>query len=171
MGAPTSPTQSGTDYAPVVRGAGLRVTATRLAVLRALADTPHASADTLSGAVRGQLGSVSPQTIYSVLGAFVDVGLVRRIEPPGSPALYELRVGDNHHHIVCRSCAVTVDVDCVVGERPCLAPSDTFGFAIDEAEVTFWGLCPSCQNAPSRTDDSELSDVMSISNAQFLTKK
>lgn len=140
------------DLAPLVRSAGLRVTATRLAVLRALRERPHADAERVIVRVREQLGSVSPQTVYSVLAAFVDAGIIRRIEPAGSPALHELRVGDNHHHVVCRRCGATADIDCAVGSRPCLTPSETRGYLLDEAEVTFWGLCPACQQAkqPSR---------------------
>ncbi len=133
--------------AALVKGAGLRVTATRLGVLRALAKRPHADAETVIVDVGAQLGSVSPQTVYSVLSAFVAAGIVRRIEPAGSPALHELRVGDNHHHVVCRRCGATADIDCVVGERPCLTPSETRGYLLDEAEVTFWGICPACQEA------------------------
>ncbi|HET9092586.1 MAG TPA: transcriptional repressor, partial [Acidimicrobiales bacterium] len=108
-------------------------------------ERPHVDTDTVIALVRGRLGSVSPQAVYNVLAALVEAGLVRRIQPASSPALYEVRVGDNHHHIVCRRCRATADVDCVVGRRPCLTPSETAGYAIDEAEVTFWGLCPSCQ--------------------------
>ncbi len=128
-----------------LRAAGLRVTAPRRSVLEALAERPHVDTDTVIALVRGRLGSVSPQAVYNVLAALVEAGLVRRIQPASSPALYEVRVGDNHHHIVCRRCRATADVDCVVGRRPCLTPSETAGYAIDEAEVTFWGLCPSCQ--------------------------
>lgn len=139
----------------LVRREGLRVTATRLAVLRALRKRPHAEAERIIEDVHDQLGSVSPQTVYSVLAAFVETGIVRRIEPAGSPALHELRVGDNHHHIVCRHCGVTTDIDCVVGERPCLTPSETHGYLLDEAEVTFWGICPSCQTSPERQQLSQ----------------
>jgi Fur family ferric uptake transcriptional regulator len=132
------------------QSAGLRVTATRLGVLRALATRPHSDAETVIADVRAQLGSVSPQTVYSVLSAFVATGIVRRIEPAGSPALHELRVADNHHHVVCRRCGATADIDCVVGERPCLTPSETRGYLLDEAEVTFWGVCPACQEAAER---------------------
>jgi len=140
-------------FADLVRTAGLRVTATRLAVLRALARLPHADAERVIDDVRGQLGSVSPQTVYSVLTAFVRAGIVRRIEPAGSPALHELRVGDNHHHVVCRRCGATADIDCAVGARPCLTPSETRGYVLDEAEVTFWGICPACQGAQRRPSD------------------
>jgi Fur family ferric uptake transcriptional regulator len=141
--------QSTDEQARAVRDAGLRVTAPRLAVLRALQAQPHADTDTVIRSVRGELGSVSPQAIYNVLGALAHAGLVRRIEPAGSPALYELRVGDNHHHAVCRRCGATTDIDCVVRRRPCLTPSETHGYVLDEAEVTFWGLCPTCQQLPS----------------------
>jgi len=133
------------ELAGQVRSAGLRVTASRVAVLNALAGHPHAETDTLIRLVREELGSVSPQAVYNVLAAFVEAGLVRRIEPAGSVALYELRVADNHHHVVCRRCGSVQDVDCAVGKRPCLTPSDTHGYVLDEAEVTYWGLCPTCQ--------------------------
>jgi Fur family ferric uptake transcriptional regulator len=133
-------------FAAVLRGAGLRVTAPRLAVLAVIAECPpHVEVETLVAAVRARLGAGSAQTVYNVLRAFSEVGLVRRIEPAGSPALYELRVGDNHHHVVCRRCGAIADVDCVVGAAPCLEPSQTSGFLVDEAEVTFWGLCPRCR--------------------------
>jgi Fe2+ or Zn2+ uptake regulation protein len=128
-----------------VRGVGLRVTASRLSVLSALSRMAHADTESVIQWVRDDLGSVSSQAVYNVLAAFVEVGLVRRIEPAGSVALYELRVGDNHHHVVCRSCGAVQDVDCVVRRRPCLTPSDTHGYVLDEAEVTFWGICPTCQ--------------------------
>jgi Fe2+ or Zn2+ uptake regulation protein len=137
------------DWADALRASGLRVTAPRLGVLMALRARPHSDTDTVIRAVREDLGSVSPQAIYNVLAALVRVGLVRRIEPAGSPALYEVRVGDNHHHVVCRRCGATADVDCAVGTRPCLTPSESRGYDLDEAEVTFWGLCPRCQ-VPSK---------------------
>ncbi|WP_107705445.1 Fur family transcriptional regulator [Nocardioides allogilvus] len=124
--------------------AGLRVTQPRVAVLHALAAQPHVDADALATAVRAELGAVSTQAVYDVLHALTDARLVRRIEPAGSPARYELRVGDNHHHVVCRSCGAIADVDCAVGQRPCLDASDHHGFVIDEAEVTYWGVCPTC---------------------------
>lgn len=135
-------------FAEGLRAARLRVTAPRLGVMLALAGQPHSDTDTVIRAVRRDLGSVSAQAVYNVLAA-VEVGLVRRIEPAGSPALYEIRVGDNHHHIVCRTCGATSDVDCAVGRRPCLTPAETRGYVLDEAEVTFWGLCPDCQS-PTR---------------------
>jgi len=137
------------DFAEALRAARLRVTAPRLGVMGALGAQPHSDTDTVIRAVRRDVGSVSAQAVYNVLAALVEVGLVRRIEPAGSPALYELRVGDNHHHIVCRACGATTDVDCAVGRRPCLTPAETRGYALDEAEVTFWGLCPDCQSPTS----------------------
>ena len=128
-----------------LRTAGLRVTRPRLAVLDVLANRPHADADTVVTAARDAHPSLSPQAVYGVLKALVDKGLARRIEPAGAPALFELRVGDNHHHLVCRGCGVVVDVDCAVGAAPCLTPSDAAGFVVDEAEVVFWGLCSTCQ--------------------------
>ncbi len=138
-----------TEFAEALRASGLRVTAPRLGVMLALRARPHSDTDTVIRAVRQDLGSVSAQAVYNVLAALVKVGLVRRIEPAGSAALYEVRVGDNHHHIVCRSCGATADVDCALGKRPCLTPSETRGYVLDEAEVTFWGLCPDCQSPAS----------------------
>jgi Fur family transcriptional regulator, stress-responsive regulator len=130
-----------------LRAAGLRVTAPRRAVLTWLADHPHATAEAVRGGVLPELGSVSVQAVYDVLAACVDAGLVRRIEPAGHPARYERRVADNHHHVVCRRCGATADVDCTVGPAPCLEPSQAHGFTVDEAEVTFWGLCPACHSS------------------------
>lgn len=132
----------------LLRGAGLRVTRPRVAVLDALSHHPHAVVDEVASAARQALGAVSTQAVYDVLRALTDAGLVRRIEPAGSPARFELRVGDNHHHVVCRGCGEIADVDCAVGHRPCLEASDNHGFAIDEAEVTYWGLCPRCSSTP-----------------------
>lgn len=132
------------DYAEQLRGADLRVTRPRLAVLEAVDAHPHADTDTIFGAVRGDLPDVSRQAVYDVLAALTSAGLVRRIQPSGSVARYESRVGDNHHHVVCRSCGVIADVDCAVGEAPCLTASDDNGFVLDEAEVIYWGLCPDC---------------------------
>ena len=132
------------DYADQLRAADLRVTRPRLAVLEAVHSHPHADTETIFGAVRADLPEVSRQAVYDVLAALTAVGLVRRIQPSGSVARYESRVGDNHHHVVCRSCGVIADVDCAVGEAPCLTPSDHNGFVLDEAEVIYWGLCPDC---------------------------
>jgi Fur family ferric uptake transcriptional regulator len=128
-----------------LRRAGLRVTAPRIAVLAEVREGKHVSAEQVARAVRGRVGAISTQAVYDVLNALTLAGLVRRIEPAGSPARYETRVGDNHHHVVCRSCGAITDVDCAVGEPPCLSAEDLAGFVIDEAEVTFWGLCPACQ--------------------------
>jgi Fur family transcriptional regulator, stress-responsive regulator len=133
-----------TDPVHLLRGVGLRVTQPRVAVLNALAGNPHADTEAIAVATRAALGTVSTQAVYDVLRALTEAGLARRIEPAGSPALFELRVGDNHHHVVCRVCGVVADVDCAVGQRPCLTASDDHGFVIDEAEVTWWGLCPAC---------------------------
>ena len=133
------------DHPARLRGAGLRVTQPRLAVIDALGDNPHSDADSVATAVRSALGAVSTQAVYDVLRALTDAEIVRRIEPAGSPARYELRVGDNHHHVVCRDCGEIADVDCAVGQRPCLTASQSHGFVIHEAEVTYWGLCSQCQ--------------------------
>jgi Fur family ferric uptake transcriptional regulator len=132
------------DHSLRLRGAGLRVTRPRVAVLAAVHDLPHADTDAVIGAVRRELPDVSHQAVYDSLRALAEAGLVRRIQPRGSVARYESRIGDNHHHVVCRSCGVIADVDCAVGEAPCLVASDTGGFVIDEAEVIYWGLCPRC---------------------------
>jgi Fur family ferric uptake transcriptional regulator len=142
-----------------LRSAGLRVTAPRLAVLDALADHPHGDVDVIARAVRTRLGAVSTQAVYDILRALTGARLARRIEPAGGPARYETRVGDNHHHVVCRRCGATTDVDCAVGAAPCLEPSTDEGFLIDEAEITFWGSCPSCQAgsaSPGPLPDSQL---------------
>ena len=136
-----------TDVENALRGAALRVTRPRVAVLSALYAHPHADTDTVIRAVREDLGEVSHQAVYDVLRALTGAGLIRRIEPSGSVARYESRVGDNHHHVVCRSCGSIADVDCAVGDTPCLIASDDHGFTIDEAEVTYWGLCPACSTA------------------------
>ncbi|HTR70031.1 MAG TPA: Fur family transcriptional regulator [Mycobacteriales bacterium] len=138
------------DLEQLLREAGLRVTRPRVAVLATVYANPHIDTDTIISAVRDDLGEVSRQAVYDVLRAFTDVSLVRRIEPAGSVARYESRVGDNHHHVVCRSCGVINDVDCAVGERPCLTASDDRGFTIDEAEVVYWGICAECATAPDR---------------------
>ncbi len=122
----------------------MRVTRPRAAVLTMVADHPHSDADAIASAVRRDLGSVSIQGVYDVLHALTDAGLLRRIEPAGSPARFETRVGDNHHHLVCRTCGAVTDVECVVGEAPCLDAAVPAGFAVEQAEVTFWGTCPGC---------------------------
>jgi Fur family ferric uptake transcriptional regulator len=128
----------------MLRGADLRVTRPRLAVLGAVHAHPHADTHSLIDVVRAELGEVSQQAVYDVLHALTDAGLLRRIQPLGSVARYESRVGDNHHHVVCRSCGAVADVDCAVGHAPCLAASEHHGFVIDEAEVIYWGTCPAC---------------------------
>jgi len=133
----------------MLRGVALRVTRPRVAVLSAVHDHPHADTDSIIRTVREDLGEVSRQAVYDVLHALTASGLVRRIEPTGSVARYESRVGDNHHHLVCRSCGAIADVDCAVGATPCLTASEDHGFAIDEAEVVYWGLCPACSTARS----------------------
>ncbi len=133
----------------ILREAALRVTRPRLAVLDAVHGNPHADTDSIIGVVRADLPEVSRQAVYDVLRALTDAGLLRRIQPAGSVARYEARVGDNHHHVICRSCGVIADADCAVGETPCLTASDDHGFAIYEAEVVYWGLCPACFTASS----------------------
>jgi len=135
------------DAEQLLRGASLRVTGPRVAVLRAVYAHPHADTDAIIGVVREHLGTVSTQAVYDVLRALTDAGLVRRIQPAGSVARYESRVADNHHHVVCRSCGAVADVDCAVGDAPCLTASDGHGYSIDETEVTHWGLCPACTAA------------------------
>jgi Fur family transcriptional regulator, stress-responsive regulator len=136
-----------TDAAELLRERGYRVTGQRLAVWRAVCSQPHATADDVAETVRTELGAISLQAVYDVLGVLVDVGLVRRIQPAGSPARFEARVSDNHHHVICRGCGRTADVDCAVGSAPCLTAVDDMGFEIDEAEVIYWGRCPECQSA------------------------
>lgn len=133
------------ELAERLRGAKLRVTGPRLAVLAEVQEHPHATVDELGSRVRVRLGKVSTQAVYDVLRSLTMAGLVRRVEPAGSPARYEARVGDNHHHVVCRLCGTVADVDCATGSAPCLNASNDAGFLIDEAEVTYWGLCPACQ--------------------------
>ena len=142
------------DAERLLRQHGLQVTAQRLAVLRAVSTHPHATADELADDVRASIGSISRQAVYDTLGTLVSRGLARRIQPAGSPARYEDRVGDNHHHLVCRSCGVTVDVDCAVGEAPCLTATDDHGFEIEEAEVIYWGYCPGCRDQTAATDST-----------------
>jgi Fur family ferric uptake transcriptional regulator len=143
------------DVAERLRARGLRVTAPRGAVLDALGRLEgHPDAETVRAAVAERLGSVSTQAVYDILHTFTDAGLVRRIEPAGHPARYETRVGDNHHHLVCRGCGLTRDVDCAVGHAPCLAPAAAGDFLVDEAEVVFWGLCAACRTQTTATKGS-----------------
>jgi Fur family ferric uptake transcriptional regulator len=138
----------------MLRNAELRVTRPRMAVLAALDERPHADTNAIIGLAREQLGDVSHQAVYDVLQALTDAGLVRRIQPLGSVARYESRVGDNHHHVVCRSCGAVADVDCAVGDAPCLIPSVSHEYEIDEAEVIYWGICPACRKPDRRSDTS-----------------
>jgi Fur family transcriptional regulator, stress-responsive regulator len=135
------------DQTTLLRSHGVQVTAQRLAVLRAVSAQPHATTEEIEDLVRGEIGAVSRQAVYDALGVLTDKELIRRIQPARSAARYEDRVADNHHHLVCRRCGVTVDVDCAVGTRPCLEAADDHGFDIDEAEVIYWGTCPSCKRA------------------------
>lgn len=130
--------------AALLRQHGVQVTAQRLAVLRAVSDRPHTTATDIDAAVRAEIGAVSLQAVYDALGTLTERGLIRRIQPAGSPARYESRVGDNHHHLICRTCNRMVDVDCAVGVAPCLTAADDLGYEIDEAEVIYWGRCPDC---------------------------
>src|ERR671915_2064724 len=132
------------DNDALLRQHGLQVTAQRLAVLRAVTDRPHSTADDIDKVVRAEIGAISRQAVYDALGTLTDKGALRRIQPAGSPARYENRVGDNHHHLICRTCSRMVDVDCAVGDTPCLTAADDSGYDIDEAEVIYWGRCPEC---------------------------
>ena len=147
LGAVT--TSQGPTPAEELRGAGLRVTAARVALLEIVRHGDHLGVEAIASGVRDRIGHISLQAIYDALHALTAAGLIRRIEPAGSPVRFEGRIGDNHHHIVCRSCGAVADVDCAVGEAPCLTASDDHGFSIDEAEVIYWGLCPDCSTARS----------------------
>ncbi|HET7219585.1 MAG TPA: Fur family transcriptional regulator [Vicinamibacterales bacterium] len=133
-----------TEPAELLRERGIQVTAQRLAVLRAVTGHPHVAADRVEEVVRAEIGAISLQSVYDALAVLVEGGLVRRIQPAGSPARFENRVGDNHHHLICRTCGRMVDVDCAVGSAPCLTAADSSGYEIDEAEVVYWGRCPDC---------------------------
>ena len=135
----------GIDPAELLRERGIQVTAQRLAVMRAVSASPHITADAVAEAVRAGIGVISLQSVYDALGVLVAEGLIRRIQPAGSAACFEDRVGDNHHHLICRVCRRVVDVDCAVGAAPCLTAADDMGYQIDEAEVAYWGRCPDCQ--------------------------
>jgi Fur family transcriptional regulator, stress-responsive regulator len=138
----------------LLRRHGLNVTAQRLAVLRAVSGQPHSTADDVWTAVRAELGAISRQAVYDALAVLGDKGILRRIQPAGSPARFEDRVGDNHHHLICRACGRTIDVDCAVGTTPCLTAADDAGYEVDEAEVIYWGRCPACVSATSARSDS-----------------
>ncbi|WP_371557384.1 transcriptional repressor [Streptomyces longwoodensis] len=142
MTAPQSP-----STADELRGAGLRVTAARVALLETVRKGDHLGAEAIAAGVRERVGHISVQAVYEALHALTTAGLIRRIEPAGSPARFEGRVGDNHHHLLCRACGAVADVDCAVGDAPCLTAADDHGFSIDEAEVIYWGLCPDCSTA------------------------
>ena len=142
------------DPANLLREYGVQVTAQRLAVLRAVSGRPHSTADDIARDVRFEIGAVSRQAVYDALGILTEKSLIRRIQPAGSPARYEDRVGDNHHHVICRTCGKTVDVDCAVGHTPCLTAADDSGYQIDEAEVIYWGTCPEClATSPDSAND------------------
>jgi Fur family transcriptional regulator, stress-responsive regulator len=143
-------TEAFVEQAALLRRHGVQVTAQRLAVLRAVAERPHSSADDIDTVVRAGLGAISRQAVYDALGILTDKGIIRRIQPAGSPARYEDRVGDNHHHLICRTCGRMVDVDCAVGSTPCLTAADDWGYEVDEAEVIYWGRCPECAAATSQ---------------------
>lgn len=132
------------DKAALLRGHGVQVTAQRLAVLRAVAEQPHGTAGDIASIVRTEIGAVSPQAVYDALSTLSEKGILRRIQPAGSPARYEDRVDDNHHHLICRTCSRMIDVDCAVGQTPCLTAAENWGYEIDEAEVIYWGRCPEC---------------------------
>jgi len=144
------------DSAALLRERGIQVTAQRLAVLRAVAGHPHITADALAEIVRNEIGAISLQSVYDALGLLVSERLIRRIQPSGSPARFEDRVGDNHHHLICRACGRVVDIDCAVGTAPCLTPLDDRGYQVDEAEVAYWGRCPDCLEQ-SRTSSQAVS--------------
>lgn len=142
------------DPAKILREHGLQVTAQRIAVLRAVSRRPHCTADEVAEDVRAEIGAISRQAVYDALGMLAEKKIIRRIEPAGSVARYEDRVGDNHHHMICRTCGKTLDIDCAVGAAPCLTASDASGFKIDEAEVIYWGTCPDCLKARDSASDS-----------------
>jgi Fur family ferric uptake transcriptional regulator len=138
------PQETPVDHDALLRRHGLQVTAQRLAVLRGVSERPHSTADDICNVVRAEIGAISRQAVYDALAALTDQGLLRRIQPAGSSARYEDRVGDNHHHLICRTCSRMLDVDCAVGDTPCLTAADDSGYEVDEAEVIYWGRCPEC---------------------------
>jgi Fur family transcriptional regulator, stress-responsive regulator len=158
---------SSVEIEQILRSADLRVTRPRIAVLNAVHEHPHADTNSLIDEVRRQLGEVSHQAVYDVLQALTGAGLVRRIQPSGSLARYEARVADNHHHIVCRACGAVADVDCSVGFAPCLTPSEAHGYAIDEAEVIYWGVCPSCSATPSQRPELDSATPAGVAAAHI----
>jgi len=150
--------RSSVDSTALLRRHGMQVTAQRLAVLRAVSERSHSTADDIDKVVRAEIGAISLQAVYDALAALSDKGLVRRIQPSGSPARYEDRVGDNHHHLICRACNRMVDVDCAVGDTPCLTAADDSGYEIDEAEVVYWGRCPECVAATTNVENNQRKD-------------
>ena len=147
------------DSAATLRRHGVHVTAQRLAVLRAASNRPHGTADDIDKAVRADIGAISRQAVYDALAVLTDKGLLRRIQPAGSPARYENRVGDNHHHLICRTCNRMVDVDCAVGDTPCLTAADDSGYVVDEAEVIYWGTCPECASSADQPSTNQSSTI------------
>jgi Fur family transcriptional regulator, stress-responsive regulator len=145
------------DHAAALRSHGLKVTAQRLAVMQVVSERPHSSAAEVDAAVRAELGAISVQAVYDALGVLSEKGVIRRIQPAGSPARYEDRVGDNHHHLICRACGRTVDVDCAAGTTPCLTPGEIAGYEIDEAEVIYWGRCSECLAASTNSNSQPTS--------------
>lgn len=158
------------NHAERLRARGIQVTAQRLAVLRAVSADPHCTADAVAGAVRSEIGAISLQSVYDALALMAAEGLVRRIQPAGSPARFEDRVGDNHHHLICRVCGRLVDVDCAAGGAPCLTPPDSFGYEVDEAEVAFWGRCPDCLARSKRPDVPPDSSATAATHADATTR-
>jgi len=159
------------DPAALLRQRGIQVTAQRLAVLRAVSGEPHITADAVAEAVRAEIGAISLQAVYDALGALVAGGLIRRIQPAGSPARFEDRVGDNHHHLICRVCGHVVDVDCAIGDAPCLTAADDNGYEIDEAEVAYWGRCPDCVGHTTRRAKSTTRARSHHSKSQKISRK
>jgi Fur family transcriptional regulator, stress-responsive regulator len=146
------PSGTSADNAALLRRHDVQVTAQRLAVLQAVSERPHSTADEIDKVVRMAIGAISPQSVYNAVGTLSEKGLIRRIQPAGSPARFEDRVGDNHHHLICRACGRMTDVECAVGHAPCLTAADDAGYVIDEAEVIYWGRCPQCVAAHGTTD-------------------
>ncbi len=147
--------EASVDSAALLRRRGVQVTAQRLAVLRAVSERPHGTAADVEAVVRAGIGAVSLQAVYDALGVLTEKGIIRRIQPAGSPARYETRVGDNHHHLICRACGRMVDIDCAVGDAPCLTAAEDCGYEINEAEVIYWGRCPECVAAAEKTDNHQ----------------
>ena len=154
------------DNGSLLRRHGMQVTAQRLAVFRAVSARPHSTADDIGTLVRAEIGAISQQAVYDALAALTDNGLVRRIQPAGSPARYEDRVGDNHHHLICRSCRRMVDIDCAVGDTPCLTAADDSGYEVDEAEVIYWGRCPECVAAAATASNHQQQTSTKEQNAR-----